>query len=355
MTKSLFSTTRRDLLAGAAGISALSAMGMTWGSARAAESLVVADPGGPFKEGYGAAFYRPYQEQTGVEIVNIAREHQPTSHVRAIVETKNYSWDVVTITLGDQVMLSGLGMLEKLDWSDQNMKDIMPEARHDDWMGVDVYATVICFNSSTFGNKVPQSWADFWDVKGFPGRRSLRRSPIDTLEIALLADGVDPKQLYPIDYDRAFRMLDKIRPDIAVWWTGGAQTSQMLESGEVDMIATWNGRAQTVIDAGKPVGIGWNQGLYSIEGWAIPKGNPKAALGMPFIAFCADPKRQAEYTKTLAYGPTNPKAYDYIPPERAKYLPTAPEHVDKLILANQDWWGKHKDEAEQKFNEWLLS
>lgn len=356
MTAKLFSTTRRGLLlGGAAGLAALGTAGFPLRSARAADSLVVADPGGPFKDGYGAAFYRSYEQESGVEIVNIAREHQPTSQVRAIVETGSYSWDVVTITQGDQVLLSRLDMLEDLDWSGEHMQDIMPEARRDDWMGVDVYATVLCYRSDTFGDKAPQSWADFWDVKAFPGRRALRRSPIDTLEIALLADGVDPKDVYPIDFDRAFAKLDEIRPHIAVWWTGGAQTSQMLQSGEVDLITTWNGRAQTVIDAGEPVGISWNQGLYSIEGWAIPKGNPKADLGRAFIAYCADPERQAEYTKTLAYGPTNPKAYDYIPAERAKFLPTAPEHIEKMMLADQGWWGEHKDEAEQKFNEWLLS
>ena len=345
---------RRELLLGAAGLTALGALGLPARRVGAAESLIVADPGGPFKDGYGAAFYRPYEQETGVRIVNVAREHQPTSQVRAIVETKNYSWDVVTITQGDQVLLNGLGMLETLDWSDAHMQEIMPEARRDDWMGVDVYCTVLSFRADTY-KKAPQSWADFWDLKAFPGRRSLRKSPIDTLEIALLADGVDPKQLYPLDLKRAFRKLDQIRPHIDVWWTGGAQTSQLLESGEVDMVPTWNGRAQTVIDAGRPVGVVWNQGLYSIEGWAIPKGDAKAGLGRKFIAYCADPKRQAEYTKTLAYGPTNPKAYEHIPPERAKFLPTNPAHFPTLILADQNWWGKHKDEAEQKFNEWLLS
>jgi putative spermidine/putrescine transport system substrate-binding protein len=355
-TSILSAPTRREVLqAGSAGVAVLAASGLAGRSGRAAERLVVADPGGPFEEGYGVAFYEPYQKATGVEIVNLAREHQPTSQVRAIVETKNYSWDVVTITQGDQVLLSRLGMLEELDWSGEHMDEIMPEARRPDWMGVDVYATVLCYRSDTFQDKAPQSWADFWDVEGFPGRRAMRRSPIDTLEIALLADGVDPKQLYPLDLDRAFAKLDEIRLEIDVWWTGGAQTSQMLQSGEVDMLPTWNGRAQTVIDAGGPVEIVWNQGLYSIEGWAIPKGNPKAAAGKEFIAYCADPERQAEFTKTLAYGPTSPKAYDYISKERANYLPTAPAHFPKLILADQEWWGTNKDEAEQRFNEWLLS
>jgi len=200
----------------------------------------------------------------------------------------------------------------------------------------------------------PNSWADVWDVKKFPGRRALRNHPIATLEAALMADGVAPDKLYPLDVDRAFAKLDKIKKHISAWWTGGAQTTQMLQSGEVDMVPTWNGRAQTIIDAGGPVAIEWNQGLYSIEGWAIPKGNPKAALGKKFIQFCANAERQAVYTKTLAYGPTNPNAYKFITAERAKYLPTAPDLVKKMALANEEWWAKHKDKVIERFNAWLL-
>lgn len=316
--------------------------------------LTVADPGGPFKEAFGEAFYVPFQEATGTEIANIAREHQPTSQVQAIVETGSYSWDVVTVTMADQILLGERDLLEKLDMSGEHVENLIPEAKTDVWMGTDVYATILAYRADTV-EKAPQSWADFWNVEEFPGRRALRRSPIDTLEIALLADGVAPDELYPLDIERALNKLSEIRPSIDVWWTGGAQTSQLLQSGEVDMLPTWNGRAQTVIDEGTPVEMMWNGGLYSIEGWAIPKGNPRADLGREFIKFCADPERQAAYTDKLAYGPTNPKAYDFISEERAKVLPTAPQNFENMILADQQWWGEHKDEAEQRFNEWLLS
>ena len=345
---------REMLLTAGAGVVA-SAASTFPGSAFAAERLTVADPGGPFTEAFGKAFYRPFEEATGNTVINIAREHQPTSHVQAIVETGSYSWDVVTITQAGQILLSSRDLLEDLDWSGEHMDELIPEARTDVWMGTDVYATALTYRTDTVASGGPQSWADFWDVKGFPGRRALRRSPIDTLEIALMADGVASDALYPLDIDRALAKLTEIRPHIDVWWTGGAQTSQLLQTGEVDMLPTWNGRAQTVIDGGAPVAIQWNQGLYSIEGWSIPKGNPRADLGREFIKFCADPKRQAAYTATLAYGPTNPKAYEFIPAERAAALPTAPGTFERLVLADQGWWGKHKEEAERRFNEWLLS
>jgi putative spermidine/putrescine transport system substrate-binding protein len=350
-----FAVDRRQLLLTAgAGALAAATVKVPFGHAQS-ERLVVADPGGPFEAAFSEGFYRPFEEATGHQIVNIAREHQPTSQVQAIVETKSYEWDVVTVTQADQVLLGGRDLLEELDWEGEHMDEIMPEARTPVWMGTDVYATILAYRTDTFGDGGPQSWADLWDVEKFPGRRALRKSPIDTLEIALLADGVAPGELYPLDIDRALAKLSKIRDNVDVWWTGGAQTSQLLESGEVDMLPTWNGRAQTVIDAGGPVAIQWNQGLYSIEGWAIPKGNPKADLGREFIKFCADPERQAAFTNKLAYGPTNPKAYDHISAERAKDLPTAPGNFEKMLLADQQWWGEHKEEAEERFNEWLLT
>jgi len=355
-TRMTLAVNRRQLLftAGAGAIAAATA-GLPTPRALAAERLVVADPGGPFEAAFSEGFYRPFEKATGNEIVNIAREHQPTSQVQAIVETKSYEWDVVTVTQADQVLLGGRDLLEQLDWEGGHMADIMPAARTPVWMGTDVYATILAYRTDTVGEDGPQSWADFWDVAKFPGRRALRRSPIDTLEIALLADGVAPGELYPLDIDRALAKLSEIREHVDVWWTGGAQTSQLLESGEVDMLPTWNGRAQTVIDGGGPVGIQWNQGLYSIEGWAIPKGNPKADLGREFIKFCSDPERQAAFTAKLAYGPTNPKAYEFISEERARFLPTAPANIERMLLADQDWWGKNKETAEERFNQWLLT
>jgi putative spermidine/putrescine transport system substrate-binding protein len=218
-----------------------------------------------------------------------------------------------------------------------------------------MYCTIIAYRTDKYGQNGPKSWADFWNVQKFPGRRALHKHPIDMLEAALMADGVPMDKLYPIDMDRAFKKLDELKKHVEVWWTGGAQTTQLLQSGEVDMLPTWNARAQVVIDAGGPVAIEWNQGLYALEGWVVPKGTPNAAIAKKFVQFCANAKRQAEFVSALPYGPTNPKAYDFIPPERAKFLPTNPAHFPKLILADQNWWGKYKDEAEQKFNEWLLS
>jgi len=183
----------------------------------------------------------------------------------------------------------------------------------------------------------------------------MRKNPIDSLEQALLADGVPLDKLYPLDVDRAFKVLDKIKPHIAVWWTGGAQSTQLLQSGEVDMTTGWNARLQAAIDGGAPAKIIWNQGLYSIEGWGLPKGGPKADVARQFVRFCSDAKQQAAYTDALAYGPTNLDAYQTISPARAKLLPTSPENLKQMAIANESWWSANRAKVTERFNSWLLT
>lgn len=350
MKKSSFDISRRTLLLGA---TASLALPMINRKAWANESLIVADPGGPFTQGYRVAFYDDFTAETGIKIQDVARDAEPTAQFKSIVETGSYIWDICTATLSARLILERDGLLEPLNIPADAVTDVMPDAVHQNMLGTDVYSTVLAYNKETCP-KAPTSWADFWNVKDFPGRRSLRKNPIDTLEIALLADGVDPKDLYPLDVDRAFRKLEEIKDHIDVWWTGGAQSTQLLESGEVDMIAGWNARFQAAIDGGAPAEMVWNQGLYSIEGWVVPKGSPKADLARQFVAFCAQAKQQAKMTEFVSYGPTNLKSYDFISKERAAILPTAPQNLSKMSLASDPYWLEHRASATERFNGWLL-
>jgi len=345
-------STRRDFLI----VAGLATAGTVAGSIKpafAAEKITVADPGGIYGTGFGAAFYKPFQAETGIEIVNVAREAEPTSQMKAIVESKSYVWDVVSLTLSSRKLLSDQGLLEPLDWSGPDMDALIPAARQPDWMGTNVFASLLAFRTDTMKNR-PNSWVDFFDVANFPGRRSLPKSPIIVLEGALLADGVPLDKLYPLDVDRAFKKLDQIKPHIDVWWASFGQTTQLLQSGEVDMLYSSNARIQAAIDGGAPVELIWNQALYGLEGWAIPKGTPRAALAKRFVKFCANGARQASYTNALAYGPTNTSAFEKIPAARAKYLPTAPENFKGMVQINDDWWGANKDRMFDRFNAWLL-
>lgn len=175
--------------------------------------IVVSDPGGPYTTAYRKAFYDPFEKVTGIKVISVARESQPVAQFTAMVETRNYIWDVTTLTLSSDIpYLEEHGLLEPIGLKADDFPGVMPEAIRPDWLGVDVYSTVMAYRNDTYKEgEAPASWADFWDTDRFPGHRSLRRNPLDTLEQALMADGVSLAELYPLDLDRAFNSLDKIQ------------------------------------------------------------------------------------------------------------------------------------------------
>src|SRR3546814_9115984 len=122
----------------------------------------------------------------------------------------------------------------------------------------------------------PASWKDLWNVADFPGRRSLRNHPFGTTEIALMADGVPTADFYPCDMDCAFSSLYRIGPKVNIWWSQGAQSTQLIQSGEVAMIAIRNCAAQRVIDAGEPRASEWDQKIANVQGWIVLGGTAKA-------------------------------------------------------------------------------
>lgn len=356
-TLGLARTSRRSVLKGlaAGALAAPAIVRPAWSK----ERLVIADPGGVFSQAFDKAFYKPFGTEFGVEVVGVARRGSPAAQVKGIVETKNYIWDVVSMGGDEEKLLVKTGALEALDTSGEHFAAIPADMKSKHWMGIDIIAFVNAYRTDKFPAKGPETFAEFWDVKAFPGRRALRKAPHDTIEVTMRAMGLKGEAIYkllstPAGWDQAFKKLDDIKPHIQVWWEGSAQTTQMLATGEVDMCPAWNGRVQAAIDAGAPVKIGWTDAFYTAEGWAIPKGNPKAELARKFVSFCARPDRQAAYTPLLAYGPTNPKAYDHIPPERAKLLPTYPGHFANMTAYNTEFWSEHKAEANRRFSEWLL-
>src|SRR6185369_14560605 len=129
--------------------------------------------------------------------------------------------------------------------------------------------------------------------KKFPGRRALSANARQMLEIALLADGVAGDKLYPLDLDRAFRKLEEIKPQLASWWASGAQSVQLLMDGEIDLEAIWNGRAQAAIDDGAAAAYTYDQGIFDIECFMVPKGSRNKVNAMKIINIMLDPKNQA--------------------------------------------------------------
>jgi putative spermidine/putrescine transport system substrate-binding protein len=347
---------RRRVLRTALTLGAVGVAPAIWTSRSQAQArtLVVRDPAGPYVKAMTEAFYQPFEKAAGVRIERVTADHEPTSQVKAMVETKNYFWDVVSLSMGAYGVVDSQGLIEPLDWSGE-MNEIHKPFQRPGFLAYDVASTAIVYSIDRYGDKGPQSWAEFWDVERFKGRRAMRRHPFDTLEEALMADGVPVDKVYPLDLPRAFKSLDRVKPHVAIWWTGGAQASQLIKSGEVDLIATWNGRAQAAIDDGAKYRISWNEGIAVVDGLCVPKGSPKAALAKDFIKFCANAQRQAVFSQHIAYGPTNPNAFKHIAADRAAILPSNPKYLPNLVLQTPEAWAAHKDKATEMFDAWVTA
>jgi len=329
-----------------------------WTGQRAfgADTITVADVGGAPGEAIRKSFCEPFEKATGIRAANIAHEADPTTQFKLLVDTKTYIWDVSMVTRAHVAYLSKpKDYLEPLNIGLTEVPGIVPGMLTDNWFGFSVFATLLAYRTDKFPANGPNNWVDFWNVEKFPGRRALYKGVAGMLECALMADGVPPSKLYPIDVDRAFKMLDKIKPHINVWWTSGAQNTQILQSGEVDMADTWGARAYAAMDGGAPVKMVWSEGLYDVDGWSIPKGTPRADLARKFVLFCMKPEQQAIYSSMVANGPSNQDAYKFIKPERAKVLATYPENLKGLAQADSPWWAANRAKVVERFNDWLLS
>lgn len=315
-----------------------------------ADQITFVSQGGAYQKAQTVAILDPSAQKLGITI-NQDSIPDAWPAIKSQVASGKPTWDVVDVPTGYCLRGGEQGLIEKLDFAKLPNGAAMPEAYRSPYsVAYEFYSSVLAYSQKKFSDAAPASWADFWDVKKFPGRRALRNHPIATLEAALMADGVAPDKLYPLDVDRAFRKLEQIKPAITVWWTSGAQSAQLLNDGEVDMVMAWNGRVSALIGEGAKVGFTFNQGILQSTSLCILKGAPNLATAVRFLDQAVDPVHQANLPLHIDYGPANPKAFDtgVISAARAAQLPSAPENARKQALMSYAWWSSPEGEAAEK-------
>lgn len=186
------------------------------GPAFAAGQITFVSQGGSYQETQTKAILDPAAKLLAIT-VNQDSIPDAWPVIKAQGATGKPIWDVVDTPTSNCLRGGREGLLEKLDFSKLPNAAAIPEQYRTPYsVAYEFYSTVIGYNKKTL-KKVPQSWADFWNVKVFPGTRALRNDPQTVLEAALLAGGVPRDKLYPLDVDRAFKKLQQIKPDITVW------------------------------------------------------------------------------------------------------------------------------------------
>jgi putative spermidine/putrescine transport system substrate-binding protein len=342
--------------------------GVYW-AARPREALTVVSWGDTYGRAQTLALFHPYSDKTHVD-VNVANYGGGLKEISQQVASGDVKWDVVDLELDDAAAACRQGLLEDLTGIElppgangqAARRDFVPGALGRCWVGSAVYSQVIGFDAQAFGDRPPARLADFFDLARFPGPRGIRdNGPKYNLELALLADGVQPWRVYSVlateaGVNRAFAKLDQIKSSI-VWWRRAAEPAELLARGQVAMTTVLNARIFS-IDPEPRMRTIWDDQLYQLDVFGIPKGDPNKKRALDFIRFATSPAPLSQEARLLPYGPArlsslalverNPETNADMRP----YLPTAAKNFARALAVDPDWWAEHGPALQARWAAW---
>lgn len=355
---------------GSCGLAAIAAAcSIAYAGARAEDTLSIATWGGAYGQSQEAALFEPFAKETGTRIATEIYDGT-LAKIREMIDGDT-SVDVVDLSPATLAPLCADGLLETIDVSSLGAGPSGESAEEDFFSGALsscgvaslAWSMAIAFDRQAFAKAQPTQIADLLDTKKFPGKRALPNSPRYTLELALLADGVDPANVYtelatPEGVDRALKALDKIKGDI-YWWDTAQEPITWLLEKEVVMAAGYSGRVfRAAVGDRRRLGVMWDGQIYDLDLWAIPKNAKNKQGAMRFISFATDPARLAAQAQLTAYGPMRKSALDLvgkhpvIDVEMREFLPTSPDNFKKALKIDDAWWKTHNAELTRRFEEW---
>ncbi len=336
-----------------------------------ADAVTMVSWGGSYAEACEKAFLDPFTAETGIE-VRLESYNGGLAQIRAQVETGSVHWDVVDLEFADLVRGCDEGLFELIDIDELPLAPDGTAARDDYFEGTYsecgggglYYSAVYAYNRETFPGARPSTIEDFFDLDKFPGRRGMRRTAVVNLELALMADGVPPDEVYvlldtPAGVDRAFRKLDTIKNEV-VWWEAGAQPPQMLADQEVVMSTAFNGRIFSAqVLENQPFTIVWDGQVLDYGQFAIVSGTPNLEAAKKLLLFASRAESMAAVGRYIAYSPTRGSGMDLISThhqtgiDMRPHMPSAPENVARALRNNPEWWIDHAEEMNERFSAWL--
>jgi len=333
-------------------------------------TLSVATWGGAYVQSQEIAYFEPFTQKTGIKIKTETYDGTLAA-IKDKIGGSSSPFDVVDLSQGALEVLCRDGKLETLESS---MLDSGPGGQSvtDDFISGGItscgiasvaWSTAIAFDRQAFTKAQPSKIADLLDTLRFPGKRALPNRSRYTLELALLADGVDPNDVYrelgtPEGADRAFKTLDKIKAQI-LWWDKAEDAIALLMQRKAAMAAGYTGRIfRAAVGARQRVDVLWDGQIYDLDLWAIPKGAANKEGAKRFIAFATEPAQMAAQAELIAYGPMRKSAialvgkHPSVGIEMKGYLPTAPDNFRKALRFDEVWWDEHGADLAKRFKAW---
>jgi putative spermidine/putrescine transport system substrate-binding protein len=311
--------------------------------------------GGEATEKEKHSFQDPYTEKTGVRFENVSSP-SAVNQIQTMVETGNVLWDVTH--KGSHIAARYCGVLfEKLEF-ETIPDDIYPEGSTSDCARpLQKYGTAFAYDHEVYTDKVPTEIGDFFDVDTFPGKRVVYGSnPRGVFEAALVADGVMPEDLYPLDVDRAIAKLDTIKNDMIFAPTLTALQQNIVDK-QASMTLALTGRLGTIYDSGGTITPVWDYTSWDFDALLVPLGSKNKEDAAKAIEFALQPEQIIRYAETNGGTPAREdielSTINYSDTHRI-FNPFLNADKGRMGLLDPVWWSENIGSASEAYVEWQV-
>lgn len=318
--------------------------------------LTVVGWGGVSQAAHRQAYWTSFGKENGVRMKEDVW-NGGIGILRAKSRANQSDWDVVQVEVEELILGCEEGVFERLDWEAMGGRDrFVPIATNDCGVGADIWSELFAYDGDRLKDG-PKNWADFWDVKKFPGKRGMRKTPKYVLEAALMADGVAPADVYkvlstPAGVDRAFHKLDELKPNI-LWWASVAQVPDLLASGEVTMSMATPGRLLLANrQEHRNFRAVWDGNIYAVDFWAVLKNSPHKTDAMKLVRYMSDADHEILLPRYMPAGLSNKEAVARIDPALIRETPSNPDNMKNALPLDAEFWVENNDQLTQRFNAW---
>ena len=327
--------------------------------------------GGAYTEAQQFSMGAYYQKQSGKKLNWIDYSGGLTD----VKKNKN-QWDIVDLYARDVEEGCKEGLFVKLNLNEfpsapdgtPATEDLILPGNTGCSVGAIFYSWVPAYSTKVFkyGQK-PSTAEDFFNVKEYPGVRSIYDNAMSNLELALVADGVDPIDVYDyMSLNGIKRALTKIK-DLCedpkggcIYWSAGAQPAKQIENGQAVMATGWNGRFFNAIEKENfKIELMNDAHLLDHEYFAVVNGpNQKAAIEA--LKLMTSTEASANMAKYIAYSPVRLSSHelieknepwfeDYPNKSVSKYLPASKNNLNSAMIMDAEWWSLNYSAVEDSW------
>lgn len=348
--------TRRSLLQSAATMMSVRMFAestMAWAQEKVAGTgeVVFGSFGGSFSEGVRKYVFEPFTKATGIKVID-ATVASVDPVIMQMHHAGRMDWDIAYIASQLYPQMHEVGILAPINyglWDDESIVAVPAHLRFSDAVVGFGTGVVLAYDTRAFPNEGPRDWADFWDVKKFPGPRGLiSYEGKYNIVTALVADGVLVKDVFPLTDDklnRAFKKLSEIKPHITKWWSAGGEAPQLLVNREYVMTSTYDGRAISAIRQGAPIKFVWDGAFYLYTYAAILARGPNTENAQKLMAFLNRAQNAAAFTLGSGYASPNTKMLKYLPGDLVPLLAVTPENASKPVYMDAAWMSAKRSDG----------